>query len=122
MNEKQKELARKILDQVESQPATLAMETWETVDSTDLWDWETGETVEGCGTTRCIAGWAIFFSALPGESVDAARRRVGDELGLPSWPLVAAALLGLSEEEADSLFFTDEAAAVKLLREFVEED
>jgi hypothetical protein len=36
--------------------------------------------------------------------------------------LVAAALLGLSEEEADSLFFTDEAAAVKLLREFVEED
>lgn len=118
MNEEQKALAQKILDQVDRQPETLYMGTWETVDLEHLYNWKTGERVEECGTTRCIAGWAVHFASCPQEDVFHAMSRVAQELGLErTFEAVAGRLLGLDQFDASRLFFeADEEEAVHFLR------
>lgn len=120
MNEEQKELARKILDQVERQPETLYMGAWELSYNDSLHNWKTDESVEGCGTTRCIAGWAVHLAARDGEEPRDTRWRIAHENGLLSaaYESVGAHLLGLGVRDARSLFLEmDEEEAVAFLRQ-----
>lgn len=120
MNEAQRELAKKILAQVEERPELLEMSNWEYEGAVGLYDWKAQEEVEGCGTTRCIAGWAIHFSKIsPSESTTEARGRIARDngLGTPFWERVGAHLLGLDDRQADKLFLQlDEEGAVDYLK------
>lgn len=114
-----KELAKKILEQVDSHPETLYMGTWESEKNGELYDWKTDKYVEGCGTTRCVAGWAVHFNARRGEDIFSARNRLQVELGTRgcSFMDVAGRLLGLNEREAGHVFLeADEGEAVDVLR------
>ena len=76
-----------------------------------------------CGTARCVAGWAIFLTTGAnlyvrpdpdvlddGETILSPQvHELADELGvLPSVPAVARELLGLTRDEAASLFYSAE--------------
>lgn len=106
-----KELAQKILDQITEHPETHDQDTW--VNSS-------GE----CGTTYCIAGWAVALNALESDSsprLDVTRARLSRELSIrfPTWSLLAEELLGLGDAEAEELFFADtEEAPAKLAELF----
>lgn len=121
MDQKQKELAQKILDQVGREPHTLYMGAWEDRVDDEAYDWKTDEYVEFCGTTRCVAGWAVHFSAKPGESVRAAVNRIArTELIRWDYEEVGAHLLGLDQATAKRLFFElDEQDAVEFLENLV---
>jgi uncharacterized low-complexity protein len=126
MNDEQKALAEKILAQVEIEPESLYMGAWVTEGNEDRYNWKTDEAVGGCGTTRCIAGWAIHFAAKPGEgrSDRMTRRRIAQEAGLEDWSYthVGAHLLGLSKERAEWLFIgASENEAVDALRSMIDE-
>lgn len=84
-------------------------------------DQDSYESNYGCGTTRCIAGWAIFFhkgvqeSIYEGRSEDSHPWRYRDSDG------IAAELLGLDDDEADSLFHCmDDDRAVNRLDALIE--
>lgn len=94
-----------------------------------------GERRSDCGTTHCIAGWAIQLSPDvveydwidswqgPYEAMSSVRFRDGRRLG-DSWrsePFAAARdLLGLSEEDADWLFLEcGDTEAVGYLRQLI---
>ncbi|MFF5973674.1 hypothetical protein ACFY7C_19315 [Streptomyces sp. NPDC012769] len=70
-----------------------------------------------CGTTRCIAGWAIFIAT--GQQVD-----VACNLGTSYWQhpeTVGAKLLGLNEKEAGAIFYElDEGKALAKLDALIE--
>ena len=122
-----KALAAKILAQVESQPESLYMGFWEVFDNHERVDWKNDpdERAPGCGTTRCVAGWAVHFASNPGEGAWDARIRLAVELGLDghSWMRVAARLLGLNEYDADVLFLQyGEAEAVEALRKLAADE
>jgi hypothetical protein len=122
-----KALAKKILAQVESQPESLYMGLWEEFDNHFRVDWKNNpdEIAPGCGTTRCIAGWAVHFASNPGEGAWETRVRLADELDLagPSWMRVGARLLGLDEHDADALFLQyGEAEAVEALRKLAADE
>lgn len=105
-----KELAQKILDQITAHPETHSQDTWRSED---------GE----CGTTYCIAGWAVALNAELGEpllSGDAVTRaRLARELGTPvtHWGALGRELLGLDDEVAEDLFFSDTEDAPRILAE-----
>ena len=85
--------------------------------------WEDSGPV--CGTTRCVAGWAVHFASNPGEGAWDARIRLAVELGLDghSWMRVGARLLGLNEYDADVLFLQyGEAEAVEALRKLAADE
>lgn len=64
-------------------------------DQFDMGDWEDeGE----CGTTRCIAGWAL---AIEGRWVDLRQENTWNLL------LAAADALDITEEQAEKIFFAD---------------
>lgn len=69
-------LLRKILDHIDAHPEEHDQETWESA----------------CGTTRCVAGWALHFD---GQKV----RADG------SIPRRAREVLGLTVSESEALFF-----------------
>jgi hypothetical protein len=122
-----KTLAKKILAQVEDQPESLYMASWEVFNNRYRVDWKnnTDEIVPGCGTTRCIAGWAVHFASQKGEDAYDARVRIAGELDLGgySWMRVAGRLLGLSESDAEVLFLEhDEAEAVEALRKLAADE
>jgi hypothetical protein len=56
-----------------------------------------GRTAPPCGTTACIAGWAVILT-------DGLPKRITDDYYASVKPR-AINLLGLSEDEADRLFF-----------------
>lgn len=119
MNDEQRVLTEKVLAQVERQPESLDMASWCNTENDDRQNWKTGWKVEGCGTTRCIAGWTVYFASRPGEEEYAARQRIAREAGLDSWShmTVGRYLLGLNGEEAQTLFLDlDEPKAVAFLR------
>jgi len=122
-----KTLAKKILAQVEDQPESLYMGTWEAFHNHYREDWKNnpGEIVPGCGTTRCIAGWAVHFASQKGEDAWEARVRIAAELDLGgySWMRVAGRLLGLSASDAEVLFLEhNEAEAVEALRKLAADE
>lgn len=99
------QLAGRIVDQIERQPLTFDMTSWVSSQE-DIIDWRTGEYSGECGTTRCVAGWAVQLVSLAGERNDDTRRRIARDAGLDSasWSSVGAHLLGLDDAQAQHLF------------------
>lgn len=125
-----KELRAKVLAQITSEPDTHDQYVWETVTS--------------CGTSRCVAGWALHFAyrgagnaqALRADEADLGgiHRAVAihtrtqphilstDRTSVIAWDLLGPGT-GLSLDEVeDELFFGSNAQAVKLLTNMVEKD
>lgn len=106
-----RELAQKIYDQITQYPATHDQGSWQSVNE--------------CGTTYCVAGWAVAFQdshrAHAERDVDSwpLRRRLQSELGASSntWEALGQALLGLTEEQVTRLFYSDDDRAPVLLSE-----
>lgn len=120
MNQEQIDLLKRVLDQVEREPESLYMGTFETLNNYERFDWRNDdELVPGCGTTRCIAGWTVHFLSRPHESSYAARQRLAHELGIAGLASadVAQAALGLTFIEAERVFYLmNEREAVAWLR------
>lgn len=77
-----------------------------------------------CGTTRCVAGWALHFHN-PEQGINQTAAEVLDEAGTDggySGDLFEGArlLLGISVEQADDLFDggLDETKAVEMVRRY----
>ena len=96
LTEDQRLLRKRVLHQIETEPETFDMSSWE------------GEYA--CGTTRCLAGWAVFFG---GESERYKRQT--------SWSDDAIRLLGLTSDECMGgrviLFYETKDAALGRMRE-----
>lgn len=120
MNQEQIDLLKKVLDQVDREPESLYMGNFETLCNYDRFDWRNDdESIPGCGTTRCVAGWTVHFLSRPHESSYEARKRLAHELGIASRSTgdIAQAALGLTFVEADRVFYLmDEREAVAWLR------
>lgn len=135
------ELFKKIRDQIKRDPKAFAMADWEDdlagyADARGDFDvayydanereWKDA-TASECGTTRCVAGWAIHFEAERrgmdvSRPLDALRIDLGYEYGftyIPTYGELGARVLGISEEES-SLFFIDEESAYEIVNEFAE--
>jgi hypothetical protein len=111
------ELLTQVRDLIKAQPEKLDMSTWATVnsDSVDLGNGTTAKV--SCGTTACIAGWAVQLaghkllvnldsrpydgSFLINQSVAKNGRAVDIEES-------ARKLLGLTEKEVGVLFYAPE--------------
>lgn len=130
-----KQLAQKVLDQIETDPESFDMDTWETVGvegiprSNPYFDPATGRhrSTEYCGTTRCIAGWAIYFAAQE-RGIDTNRPlwnvhadlavEVGLEPRISDYANFGALLLGLGGTE---LFFDSDRDGYKRLKRLIKE-
>lgn len=124
---------REVLDQIEADPQAFNMYSWSSyVDEGDQFynpasgEWE---PVTECGTTYCIAGWAIHLAARklglppsldPWEEADAVRSATGVTLET-YYSETAARLLGLDEMEAGDLFHGDPEETLPLLRRLADE-
>jgi hypothetical protein len=102
------ELFKKIHDQIEEYPETHNQSSW------------------GCGTTKCVAGWAVHFRAVElgmpatGTLYDALdlvdpHRHYG---ALTNIDRTAAHLLEVDDEQADALFWSGDATAATLVARF----
>lgn len=81
-----RELARKVLDHVIEHPEQHSQGIWI--------DFAGGQRGNYCGTTACLAGWAVVFNAEDGESIDRTLRRLAGELTVEAeWEDVGVALL-----------------------------
>lgn len=85
------------------------------------------ESRKECGTTRCVAGWAVHFAAPEASDLGEAKRQAVADLGIEhevhSFSGVAARLLGLNGYEAGELFLdAADDEAVDLLRQYAEMD
>lgn len=84
-----KELFRLIRDQIEREPDSHSQREWES----------------HCGTTRCVAGWAIHLTYPDLPVVQTASRKYPR---ISTWRAVselARQLLQLRQDEADYMFF-----------------
>lgn len=111
-----RELAEKVLEQVTEHPETHFQATWMSGSDQPF-------TKGGCGTTACLAGWAVVLNANPGETPRAALHRIARHIGIwASWESVAAELLtppGRSQDPIRDIFHVmNEEAAVSDLAEF----
>lgn len=115
------ELFRKIRDVVDTD--AFDMDTWE--GDAEVFDMGASE----CGTTRCIAGWAIHFSLPEGDNnlrdesgvlseavVDLARSRGLQAADRYNFAAIGADLLGISRSLASEVFYLENDTA----REFVD--
>lgn len=100
------------------------LELWRKIDaqlvnepeSHDQSDFESGD--DDCGTSRCVAGWAVYFFSGRDVSIYQSKR-ILEKQHYPGEGFVHTAtmgqhILGLSQENADWLFYdtdNDEAAA-----------
>lgn len=98
-------LFKKIHDRISAAPEVHSQDTWE------------------CGSTRCIAGWAVHLTT--GEPVFSenngwrglhpATRELARRYGLAadSVPAIALRLLGITADEAGRLFYADDDKAAE---------
>lgn len=96
MPEINRELFQKIYDQISQHPETHWQGWWET-------------TENACGTTRCVAGWAVHFQNTEQDTYSTCC-----DLGYNgNHEIAGRELLGLTNEEAYELFYmtTDAQAA-----------
>jgi hypothetical protein len=72
-----------------------------------------------CGTTRCVAGWAIYLDAVnKGERIHSYRDAESTDRGRLAPSQTARKLLGLTFLEAEELFFcSSNEEAVERVRE-----
>lgn len=105
---------------------TQRLELWRKIDhqlttepeSHDQGDFESDDD-DDCGTSRCVAGWAIhFFSGGGHRSIYAAKREIEKRHyqgeGFVHSATMGRDILGLSQKDSDWLFYdtdNDEAAA-----------
>jgi hypothetical protein len=81
---------------------------------------------EACGTTRCMAGWAIYHTT--GEelyqwTLDGSTKRhapsvtrLAEELGVPDgFEEIGGELLGLTPDEAGTAFYMDDDYAARFI-------
>lgn len=126
---------REVLDQIEADPQAFNMYSWSSyVNEGDQfynpenWEWE---PVTECGTTYCIAGWAIHLAAVK-LGVSSESPGLHDEilhvqraLKMPSthglYSETAARLFGLDERETGVLFYGDPEETLPLLRLLADE-
>lgn len=110
----QLELRKQVLKQVENEPDSFDMNSWEQVFSDgerEIYQSD-GRTRTVCGTTRCLGGWAIHFAGESSRNIDAPRNR-------------GIKLLGLTPDEyfipgVGGLFYTSDTIAVEHFREITE--
>lgn len=74
------------------------------------------KTIEGinynvCNTTMCAAGTAVFLSTTPKAFKDFVKD-TGDE----TWEQVGGRLLGLDDDEADTVFYANNKSAKRLMK------
>jgi hypothetical protein len=100
-----KELFAKIRDQIEAEPDRFNQDIWETY---------YGEEYNECGTARCTAGWAIFLTH-PGQPIYETRIELYSSLGYSG---AGQLLLGLTDEEMEYLFYTDNEPAQEMLEHY----
>lgn len=109
------ELFKKIHRITESTPGSLWMDSWEgTI------------PVEGCGTTRCIAGWAIHLTTgeplfTRGGNHHSSMTALAEQMGVrDDFEELGAAVLGISAQIASIAFYlnnTDGPEFVRLMAE-----
>lgn len=97
------ELFTKIRDQIEAYPDTHNQAVWES---------------SYCNTTRCTAGWAIHFTH-PNEkdiytSLNLHYTRDG------GFENTGKKLLGLTDDEAEYLFYTSEEEALAMIQHYAD--
>lgn len=93
------ELFQKIHEQFQREPETHYQGDW-------VWRrLGLADSTGYCGTTRCVAGWANFFSGYDEETNR-------DEIGSDAYILQAADQLGLDLEDAEILFHCMNKGAV----------
>jgi hypothetical protein len=115
------ELFKKIHEVVSANPQRHDQATWE------------GQSVGDCGTTRCVAGWAVHLatgqkvfrweSGVPNVLLSGATVRLAREHGIPAEsgddpgvvPKVASKMLGLTDVEAEYLFYADDDRAREIV-------
>ena len=110
------ELFRQINEIISARPEKHDQATWES------------QSPRECGTARCVAGWAVYLTTgepllswQPGEDIRLSDATVelahdkgvyvehpGDSVTIPR---LAAKLLGLTRDEAASLFYSDDLPA-----------
>lgn len=98
MPEINRELFQKIHDQITMEPETHWQGTWES----------------DCGSTRCVAGWAIHF-ATDREDVLDGLEALGAGAAFFNVPLIAERLLGLTSNESLGLFYAQNSQAAELV-------
>lgn len=110
-------LFQKIHDQITFHPETHEQISWVVFDE----DYPNGDSdnrpSDGtiCGTTRCVAGWAVWFSGY-----GHVYKYNCDHPDAPeSWSTLGAKLLGLTDDEAGYLFLdTTNEQAAKLVERY----
>lgn len=122
-----RELAAKIVEKIEANPATFDMDSW--IRRSDYDDpardsITPDEAPNECDTTLCAAGWAVHLSgydiAYGGPVLSREEREelniAPDSYGQDSWVCLGAALLGISRSSAWHIFATTEEDALHHLR------
>lgn len=101
-----KELFRKIRDQINADPNSHNQGAW--------------EFIGGCGTSRCIAGWAIHLT-YPDQSVFTAALDRYPHLSMSeAVERLAKGLLDISGKEARTLFYAGDFEACELVDRYAE--
>lgn len=108
------ELFRRIEVAIEANPAS-HNQNW----------WEVEEAQTFCGTTRCVFGWAVylatgvpFYAGLSRLFTEYGMSPLDAESGYSGEVRVGARLLGITEGEADDLFFADNDTARNKVKEY----
>lgn len=109
LTEDQKLTRKKVLHEITAEPRSFYMGAWER-----HWDAGQQQRYNLCGTTRCLAGWALHVNGLP----------VNDGPGIIPQ---ACELLGLSRAEyygggSGELFFDSETSAMRRMRALAGEE
>lgn len=135
---------RQVLDQIEAQPQAFYMGTWEgfipgdalSDPEREYYDPASDERHQytECGTTRCVAGWAVYFEAERrgmnlGLPLSHLARDLAHDMGIPDceewgpegfYEVVGLKVLGLGREDRE-LFYRSEEVAVAWLRRLIQE-
>ncbi len=91
----------------------------------EMTSWEQDGEATSCGTTRCVAGWAIYETTgfplwqIGDEDTTTATRQLAHRLGFASsfdFESIGRELLGLTNVEAGRLFYRDNETAREAVR------
>lgn len=118
------ELLTKVRDLVEKQPEKLNMENWAWCDVEWDFDGDGYKKVVDCGTTACIAGWAVQlhgYKFLLHDGDQYAIECIARNGRVMNIEYKAQELLGLTDDEANSLFInTSKDDAVDRLNDLID--
>lgn len=134
-----REMFKRILEQIEHNPKSFRMAEWEeTFEEDDRYEIsvyfpEKGESEllssSECGTTRCVAGWAVFFDAID-KGVDVNKRSlyrisaeangVDGDIDYLDYEALGAKILDIDHDVAIRLFYSDNKTAYNVVKEYAE--